>query len=80
MTSDPLRIPPEAAGERLDAFLAERLGSRSRAQRLIEEGRVLVDGEDVPKRRLLRGGELLHCDARQLSLHHVHRHRSPPAD
>ena len=42
---------------RLDAFLAEPLGSRSRAQRLIEDGRVLVDGAERPKRHVLAGGE-----------------------
>jgi 23S rRNA pseudouridine1911/1915/1917 synthase len=60
--SDPLRVPPDAAGERLDAFLADRLGSRSRAQRLIEEGRVLVDGAAVPKRHRVRPGELIEVD------------------
>ena len=34
-----LPVPPEAAGERLDAVLAAPLGSRSRAQRLIGAGR-----------------------------------------
>jgi 23S rRNA pseudouridine1911/1915/1917 synthase len=38
--------PPEAAGERTDRFLAERIGalSRSRLKALIEEGRVSRDG------------------------------------
>jgi len=38
-------VPPEAAGRRLDAFLAERLPSFSRAalQRAIEAGQILVD-------------------------------------
>src|SRR5204863_257463 len=39
-----LDVPAGAAGERLDAFLAGPLGSRARAQRLIDQGRVLVDG------------------------------------
>jgi 23S rRNA pseudouridine1911/1915/1917 synthase len=52
-----LTVPPEAAGERLDAFLAQPLGSRSRAQRLIDGGHVLVDGRSRPKRHLLGGGE-----------------------
>ena len=34
-----LRVPEEAAGTRLDRFLAESLGSRSRAQSLIEAER-----------------------------------------
>ena len=52
-----LRAGPEARGLRLDAFLAGPLGSRSRAQRLIEGGAVLVDGEAAPKRLRLAGGE-----------------------
>jgi 23S rRNA pseudouridine1911/1915/1917 synthase len=52
-----LTSPPEAAGERLDQFLAEPLGSRARAQRLIDEGAVLVDGVARPKRHRLTGGE-----------------------
>jgi 23S rRNA pseudouridine1911/1915/1917 synthase len=39
-----LRAGPDDSGARLDAFLAGPLGSRARAQRLIEEGAVLVDG------------------------------------
>ena len=57
-----LRIPPEAAGERLDAVLAEPLGSRSRAQRLIEAGQVTVDGAAVPKRHRVAGGERVVVD------------------
>jgi 23S rRNA pseudouridine1911/1915/1917 synthase len=52
-------VPPEAAGTRIDAFLAEPLGSRSRAARLVEAGRVLVDGAPVAKRRVLAGGEVV---------------------
>jgi 23S rRNA pseudouridine1911/1915/1917 synthase len=55
--------PSEAdAGERLDAFLAEPLGSRARAQRLIEAGAVLVDGAAVPKRHRVAAGELVVVD------------------
>jgi 23S rRNA pseudouridine1911/1915/1917 synthase len=55
--------PSEAdAGERLDAFLAEPLGSRARAQRLIEAGAVLVDGAAVPKRHRVAAGELVIVD------------------
>ncbi len=57
-----LTAPPEAAGERLDAQLAGPLGSRARAQRLIDAGRVLVDGVARPKRHLLRGGERIEVD------------------
>jgi 23S rRNA pseudouridine1911/1915/1917 synthase len=52
-----LAVPAEAAGERLDVVLAERLGSRSRAQRLIAAGCVLVDGDAVSKGHRVRGGE-----------------------
>lgn len=52
-----LELPPEAGGERLDVLLAERLGSRSRAQRLIVAGRVLVDGATVRKNHRVAGGE-----------------------
>jgi 23S rRNA pseudouridine1911/1915/1917 synthase len=50
------------AGERLDAFLAAPLGSRARAQRLIEAGAVTVDGAVVPKRHRLAPGELVVVD------------------
>ena len=52
-------VPAGAAGERLDQFLAEPLGSRARAQRLIDAGLVLVDGAPQPKRHRLSGGEVL---------------------
>jgi 23S rRNA pseudouridine1911/1915/1917 synthase len=52
-----LTVPPEAAGERLDAFLAGALGSRARAQRLIDSGHVLVDGRRQPKRHRVLAGE-----------------------
>ncbi len=52
-----LEVGPEAAGERLDRFLAERLGSRSRAQRLIAAGRVTVDGRPRAKRHLVAAGQ-----------------------
>lgn len=52
-----LDLPAEAGGRRLDVLLAERLGSRSRAQRLIVAGRVLVDGATVRKNHRVAGGE-----------------------
>src|SRR5881392_477798 len=58
-----LQAGPEAAGERLDSFLAGPLGSRARAQRLIDAGAVLVDGEDVPKRHRMSPGEMVVVDA-----------------
>ncbi len=54
-----LTVPPEAAGTRLDRWLAEPLGSRARAQSLIDAGSVLVDGRARPKRHALAGGELV---------------------
>jgi 23S rRNA pseudouridine1911/1915/1917 synthase len=47
----------EDAGARLDAFLAGPLGSRARAQRLIDDGAVRVDGAVVPKRHRVSAGE-----------------------
>ena len=52
-----LDVPSESAGERLDAFLAGPLGSRSQAARLIAAGHVLVDGAPARKGQPLRGGE-----------------------
>lgn len=52
-----LEARAEDEGTRLDAFLAEPLGSRSRAARLIADGHVLVDGERAPKRHLMAAGE-----------------------
>jgi 23S rRNA pseudouridine1911/1915/1917 synthase len=57
-----LDVPAAAAGERLDSFLAAPLGSRARAQRLIDDGRVLVDGRPRPKRHRLAGGERVMVD------------------
>jgi 23S rRNA pseudouridine1911/1915/1917 synthase len=51
--------PSEAAGERLDRFLGalEIVGSRASAERLLGEGKVLVDGVPRPKSHRLEGGE-----------------------
>jgi 23S rRNA pseudouridine1911/1915/1917 synthase len=57
-----LRVPDEAAGTRLDRFLAAPLGSRARAQSLIDDGRVRVDGEIRPKRHLVAAGEAIEVD------------------
>ena len=50
-------MPPEAAGQRLDRFLAslEAVGSRGAAERVAETA--LVDGERRPKSFRLAGGE-----------------------
>jgi 23S rRNA pseudouridine1911/1915/1917 synthase len=58
-----LKATEPDAGQRLDAFLAEPLGSRARAQRLIEAGAVLVDGAVVPKRHRMAAGEVVSFDA-----------------
>jgi 23S rRNA pseudouridine1911/1915/1917 synthase len=55
--ADELTVHPEAAGERLDVFLADHAGSRAAAQKLIDAGRVTVDGVARPKRHVLAGGE-----------------------
>jgi len=54
-------VPDEAAGERLDRFLASlpEVGSRGVAQRLLDTGKVLVDGRPLDKSRRLAGGEEL---------------------
>jgi 23S rRNA pseudouridine1911/1915/1917 synthase len=54
-----LEVGVEAAGERLDAFLAAPLGSRSRAQRLIDEGRVTVEGTARAKNHRVAPGEVV---------------------
>ena len=52
------RVPDEAAGERLDRFLASlpEVGSRGSAERVLAEG-VLVDGRREAKSHRLTGGE-----------------------
>jgi 23S rRNA pseudouridine1911/1915/1917 synthase len=57
-----LRATPDDEGTRLDAFLAGPLGSRARAQRLIEAGAVLVDGQRARKSHLVAAGELVTVD------------------
>jgi 23S rRNA pseudouridine1911/1915/1917 synthase len=57
-----LRVSEQAAGMRLDRFLAVPLGSRARAQTLIDAGRVRVDGELRPKRHLVAAGEAVEID------------------
>jgi 23S rRNA pseudouridine1911/1915/1917 synthase len=52
-----LNVGPDAAGERLDVFLARAAGSRAAAQRLIDAGLVLVDGVARPKRHTVAAGE-----------------------
>ena len=54
-----LLVGPEHAGERLDVFLAPTVGSRAAAQRLIDAGLVMVDGEPRPKKHAVTAGELV---------------------
>jgi 23S rRNA pseudouridine1911/1915/1917 synthase len=51
-----VKVPAEAAGERLDRFLAGHLGSRAAAERAVEAG-ALVDGVARAKSYRLEGGE-----------------------
>jgi 23S rRNA pseudouridine1911/1915/1917 synthase len=57
-----LEVPAAAGGVRLDRFLAEPLGSRAKAQTLIDDQRVRVDGRIRPKRHLVSAGELIDID------------------
>ena len=54
-----LRVPEDAAGSRLDRFLAGlgEVGSRAAAERLIESGDVTVDGGSVRKSLRLSAGQ-----------------------
>ncbi len=57
-----LDVPAEAAGDRLDVFLAAHLGSRAAAARAVDEG-ALVDGRTRPKSYRLEGGERVELPA-----------------
>jgi 23S rRNA pseudouridine1911/1915/1917 synthase len=54
-----VEVPPEASGQRLDAFLAQQLQnvSRSRVQLLLDQRGVEVDGKQAKASHKLRGGE-----------------------
>jgi len=54
-----IEVPAEAAGQRLDQFIASQLEgvSRSRVQMLMDQGDVLVNGEREKASLKLRGGE-----------------------
>jgi 23S rRNA pseudouridine1911/1915/1917 synthase len=56
-----IKAPLEAAGQRLDVFLASvpEIGSRTAAQRLIEAGRTTIDDAAGSKSARLRGGETI---------------------
>src|SRR3954454_21253929 len=52
-------VPEEQEGERLDAVLGALLGSRARAQKLIDAGLVTVDATPRPKRHRVSAGEVI---------------------
>jgi 23S rRNA pseudouridine1911/1915/1917 synthase len=56
-----VEVPAEAAGERLDRFLAgfDEVGSRASAERLVVERRVRVNGAAAPKSYRLEAGDRL---------------------
>ena len=58
-------VPEEAAGLRLDRFLAglPEVGSRSAAERLLRDRAVVVDGDPAEKSTRLEGGEEIELDA-----------------
>jgi 23S rRNA pseudouridine1911/1915/1917 synthase len=66
----------EATGERLDVFLASAVGSRAAAQRLIDAGLVLVDGQARPKRHAVAAGERITVR----SAPEEHEPAAPPAE
>lgn len=57
-----LEIGADGGGERLDCVLAEPLGSRARAQRLIAAGQVTVDGEVALKSSKPPAGSIIEID------------------
>ncbi len=58
-------VPAEAAGERLDRFVGnlDEVGSRAEAERLLHEGKVLVDGQVRPKSHRLEPREVISFEA-----------------
>jgi 23S rRNA pseudouridine1911/1915/1917 synthase len=58
-------VPADAAGERLDRYVAAlpEVASRAEAERLLAAGAVRVDGEPRPKSHRLAGGERIEVDA-----------------
>jgi 23S rRNA pseudouridine1911/1915/1917 synthase len=57
-----LKVSSEQAGTRLDRFVAASVGSRARAQSLIDAQLVRVDGRPRPKSHLVRPGELIEVE------------------
>ena len=62
--SKSFRVPPAAADERLDRFVASlpEVGSRAEAERLLAAGAVRLDGAVRPKSHRLQGGEVLEIE------------------
>ena len=60
-----LRLPPQAAGRRLDQALADAMPeySRSRLKRWIDAGQLKVDGRVLRPRDIVAGGERIVLDA-----------------
>jgi 23S rRNA pseudouridine1911/1915/1917 synthase len=59
------RVPDDAAGTRLDRFLAglDAVGTRAVAERLLAAGKVTVNGAARPKSHRLEGGEQVEFEA-----------------
>jgi 23S rRNA pseudouridine1911/1915/1917 synthase len=57
-------VGPDETGMRIDALIGgfEFIASRSAAARLIEEGLVLVDGDNVPKKHAVKAGERIEIE------------------
>ncbi len=57
-------VAPDETGMRLDALLGgfEFIASRSAAARLIDDGLVLVDGTNVPKKHAVKAGERIEIE------------------
>jgi 23S rRNA pseudouridine1911/1915/1917 synthase len=57
-------VPPDCSGHRLDRFLVSQLPalSRSQIQSLIDEGRVLVDGDALKASHHVASGETVHIE------------------
>jgi 23S rRNA pseudouridine1911/1915/1917 synthase len=61
LPDDPLVVPKDAGGERLDRFVAEHaaVGSRAAAARLIDAGAVRVDGQVRPRAHRVAPGAVV---------------------
>ncbi len=62
--TEQFRADAEASGKRLDVFVSESMEemTRSHVQKLIEEGRVTVNGAAAKGNRRLKDGDLVECD------------------